>query len=164
MFDYLRPHGLQFPCLHQASLSFTISQSLLKFVSIELVMLSNHFIFCRPFLLLPSIFPSTRVFSSESALSISWPEYWRSVVPMKPLLLSWGLCCRNRGQFIHLCCPLEESTLQRDGCCFGIQGPCDVDSITSLRCFKSLVTRYFFLYLQRTWTAFYFSMIRLELK
>ena len=60
----------------QASLSFTISWSLLKFMSIESVMPSNHFILCHPFLLLPSIFPSIRVFSSESALPIRWLKYW----------------------------------------------------------------------------------------
>ena len=59
----------------QASLSFTISQSLFKFMSIELVMPSNHLILCRP-LLLPSIFPSFRVFFNESALCIKWPKYW----------------------------------------------------------------------------------------
>ena len=61
---------------HQASLSFTISRSLLNFMSIESVMLSNHLTLCRPLLLLPSIFPSIRVFSSESALRITWPKYW----------------------------------------------------------------------------------------
>ena len=60
----------------QASLSFTISQSLLKLMSIESGMSSNHFTFCRPLLLLPSISPSLRVFFSESALSIRWPKYW----------------------------------------------------------------------------------------
>ena len=61
---------------HQALLSFTISQSLLKFMSIELVMPSNHLILCHPLLLLPSIFPSIRVFSKESVLRIKWPKYW----------------------------------------------------------------------------------------
>ena len=61
---------------HQASLSFTVSQSLLKFMSIESVMLANHLILCCPLLLLPSIFPSIRVFSGESALCIRWPKYW----------------------------------------------------------------------------------------
>ena len=60
----------------QASLSFTISQSLLKLMSIESVMSSNHFILCHLLLLLPSIFPSIRVFSNESALHIKWPKYW----------------------------------------------------------------------------------------
>ena len=60
----------------QASLSFTITQSLLKLMSIESVMLSNHLILCCPLLLLPSVFPSTRVFSIESALCIRWPKYW----------------------------------------------------------------------------------------
>ena len=60
----------------QASLSFTISQSLLKLMSIELVMPSNHFILCCPLLLLSSVFPRIRVFSSELALPIRWPKYW----------------------------------------------------------------------------------------
>ena len=60
---------------HQASLSFTISQTLLKLTSIELVMPSSHLIFCHLFLLLPSIFPSIRVFSNESGLHIRWSEY-----------------------------------------------------------------------------------------
>ena len=60
----------------QAFLSITNPQSLLKLMSIELVMPSNHLILCRPFLLLPSIFPSIRVFSNESALRIRWPKYW----------------------------------------------------------------------------------------
>ena len=61
---------------HQTSLSFTISQNLLKLMSIELMMPSNHLIFCRPLLLLPSIFPSITVFSNELALHIRWPKYW----------------------------------------------------------------------------------------
>ena len=60
----------------QASLSITISQSLLKLMSIESVMPSNHLIICGPLLLLPSIFPSIRVFSNESDLLIRWPKYW----------------------------------------------------------------------------------------
>ena len=60
----------------QASLSFTISQSLLRLVSIESVMPSNHLILCCPLLLLPSIFPSKRVFPNESVLRIRWPKYW----------------------------------------------------------------------------------------
>ena len=60
----------------QASLSITNSQSPPKLMSIELVMLYNHLILCRPLLLLPSIFPSIRVFSNESALHIRWPKYW----------------------------------------------------------------------------------------
>ena len=61
---------------HQASLSFTISWSLLKLMSTESVMPSNHLILCHSLLLLPSVFPSIRVFSSESALYIRWPKYW----------------------------------------------------------------------------------------
>ena len=61
---------------HQASLSITNSRSLLKLMSIESVMASNHLILCRPLLLPSSIFPSTRVFSNESVLRIRWPKYW----------------------------------------------------------------------------------------
>ena len=61
---------------HQASLSFTIPWSLLKLMSIELMMPSNHLIICHPLLLLSSIFPSIRIFSSESILCIRWPKYW----------------------------------------------------------------------------------------
>ena len=60
----------------QASLSFTISRSLLKLMSIKSVMPSSHLTLCWCFLLLPSIFPSIRVFSNESALCSSWPKYW----------------------------------------------------------------------------------------
>ena len=60
----------------QASLSITISRSLLKLMSTESVMPSNHLILCRPLLLPPSIFPSIRVFFNESALGIRWPRYW----------------------------------------------------------------------------------------
>ena len=60
----------------QASLSITNSGSLLKLKSVESLMPSNHLILCRPLLLLPSIFPSVRVFSNESALRIRWPKYW----------------------------------------------------------------------------------------
>ena len=63
---------------HQASQSFSISQSLLKLMSIELVQPSNHLIFCRPLLLLPSIFPRIRIFSSELALHMRWPKYLQS--------------------------------------------------------------------------------------
>ena len=61
---------------HQASLSITNSQSLLKLMSVESVMPSNHLILCQPLLLSPSIFPSISVFSNESALYIKWPKYW----------------------------------------------------------------------------------------
>ena len=62
--------------VRQASLSFTISWSLLKLLFTESVMPSNHLILCRPLLLLPSIFPSIKIFSNELALCIRWPKYW----------------------------------------------------------------------------------------
>ena len=68
----------------QASLSFTVSQSLLKLMSIASVMPSNHLILCRPFLLLLSIFPSIRVFSNELALHMRCPEYWRFSFSISP--------------------------------------------------------------------------------
>ena len=68
----------------QASLSSTISWSLLKFMSIESVMLSNHLFFCQPLLLLPSVFPSIRVFSNESALCFMRPKYWSFSFSMSP--------------------------------------------------------------------------------
>ena len=68
----------------QASLSITNSRSLLKLLSIELVMPSNHLILCHPLLLLPSIFPSIRVFPNESVLSIRWPKYWSFSFSISP--------------------------------------------------------------------------------
>ena len=64
------------PAAHQASLSITNFQSLHKLMSIKLVMPSNHLVLCRPLLLPPSIIPSIRVFSNESARHIRWPKYW----------------------------------------------------------------------------------------
>ena len=80
MSDSLLPDGLQharLPVLHY-------SWSLLKFMSIESVMLSNHLILCCPLLFLPSIFPSIRVFSSESAVRIRWTEYWSFSFSINP--------------------------------------------------------------------------------
>ena len=75
----------------QASLSFTISQNFLKLMSIELLMLSNHLILCCPLFLLPSIFPSIRVFSSESTLHIRWPKYWSFSFNISPSIEYSGL-------------------------------------------------------------------------
>ena len=68
----------------QPALSFTISWSLLKLMSFELVMPSSHLILCHPLLLLPSIFPNIRVFSNESALRIKWPKYWSFSFSLSP--------------------------------------------------------------------------------
>ena len=68
----------------QASLSFNISQSLLKLMPIEFVMPSNHLILCHPLLLLLSIFPSIRIFSSESVLCIKWSKYWSFIFSISP--------------------------------------------------------------------------------
>ena len=69
---------------HQVSLSFAIAWSLLKLMSVESMMLFNHLILCCPLLLLPSIFPSIRVFSNESALRIRWPRYWSFSFSISP--------------------------------------------------------------------------------
>ena len=74
--SYVRLFVTLWTVAHQTSLSFTVSRSLLKLVSIESVMPSNHLILCLPLLFLPSIFPSIKVFSHESALHIRWPKYW----------------------------------------------------------------------------------------
>ena len=78
---------------HQASLLSTISWNLLKLMSIELVMPSIHLIFCHPLLLLPSIFPSTRIFSNELALCIMWPKYWSFSFSISPSNEYSGLIC-----------------------------------------------------------------------
>ena len=81
MSDSFQPHGLAAAC--QASLSITNSQNLLKLMSIESVMPSNHLILCH-LLLLPSIFPSIRGFSNESVLGIRWPKYWSFSFSISP--------------------------------------------------------------------------------
>ena len=70
--------------VHQASLSITTSRSLLKLMSIKLVMPSNHLILCHPLLLPPSVFPSLKVFSNESVLPIRWPKYWSFSFSISP--------------------------------------------------------------------------------
>ena len=93
------PTSTPWTAAHQASLSIPISRSLLKLMSIELVMLSNHFVLCHPLLLLPSIFPSIRVFSNESVLCIRWPKYWSFSFNISPsneysglFPLGWTAC------------------------------------------------------------------------
>ena len=81
---HVRLFAATWTAAHQASLSFTVSLSLLKLLSIELMMLSNHLILCCPLLLLPSIFLRIRVFSSESALCIRWPKYWSFSFSISP--------------------------------------------------------------------------------
>ena len=81
MYDSLQPHGLN--AAHKASLSFTISWSLLKLMSIELVILSKHLHLCCP-RLLPSVFSSIKVFSNELAFHIRWPKYWMFSFSISP--------------------------------------------------------------------------------
>ena len=79
----------------QASLSFTISQRLLKLISIESVMPSNHLNLCHLLLLLPSIFPSVRVFSNELALHIRWPTFWSFSFSISPFNEYLGLISQS---------------------------------------------------------------------
>ena len=86
---------------------FTNSWSLLKLMSIELVMPSNHLILCHPLLLLPSIFPSIRVFSNESVLHIRWPKYWRFSFSISPFNEYSGLISFRIDWFDFL--PVQET-------------------------------------------------------
>ena len=83
-FSRVRLFATPWTAAHQACLSFTNSWSLLKLKSIELVMPANQLILCHPLLILPSIFPSIRVFSNESALCIRWTKYWGFSVSISP--------------------------------------------------------------------------------
>ena len=82
--SHVRLFAIPWTAAHQASLSITNSWSLLKLMSIESVMPSNHLILCRPLLLLPSIFPSIGVFSNELAIFIKWPKYWSFSFSISP--------------------------------------------------------------------------------
>ena len=97
---------------HQTLLSFTISWSLLKLMSIESVMPSSHLILCCPLHLLPSIFPSIRVFSSESALHIRWPNHWSvSISPSNEYsgLISFAAAAKSLQSCPTLCDPINGS-------------------------------------------------------
>jgi len=83
-FSHVRLSAIPWTAACQASLSFTISRSLLKLMSIEVGGPSNHLVLCHPLLLLPSIFPSIRVFSNEMALHIRWPKYWSFSFSISP--------------------------------------------------------------------------------
>ena len=84
MLSHVQLFATLWTAVSQASLSFTISQNLLKFMSIVFVMPSNHLILCCPLLLLPSTLPSIRVFSNESVLCIRWPKYWSFSFSISP--------------------------------------------------------------------------------
>ena len=84
LLSHVQLYATPWTAAHQDPLSSTISWSLLKFMSTESVILFNHLIFCHPLLLLPSTFPSTRVFSIESALHIRWPKYWSFSFSISP--------------------------------------------------------------------------------
>ena len=117
LFSRVQLFATPWTAARQAPLSFTISWSLLKLMSIELVMPSNHLILCHP-LLLPSVFPSIRVFSSELALCIRWPKYWNfsfSLSPSNEYTFHWpqripDLChCVPAPQLMFICWSLVVS-------------------------------------------------------
>ena len=91
----------------QASLSITNSHSLLKLMSIELVMPSNRLILCHPLLFLPSVFPTIRVFSNESVLHIRWPKYWTSSFSSSPSNEQSGLISFRMDWFGSPCSPRD---------------------------------------------------------
>ena len=106
---------------HQASLSITISWSLLKLMSVESVMPSNYLTLCRPLLLLPSIFPSIRVFSNESVLHIRWAKYWSFSFSISPsneysglisFRMDWLDLLAGQGAFKSLLHSSKRSVLQ----------------------------------------------------
>ena len=92
------------PCstAHQSYPFFTNSQTLLKLMSVELVMPSNHLILCRPLLFQPSVFPSIRAFSNESVLCIRWPKYWSFNFNISPSNEFSGLICLGWTGWISL--------------------------------------------------------------
>ena len=107
MSDSLRPHGLQ----GQGALSIPNSCSLLKLMSIESVMASNHLILCHPLLLPPSILPSIRVFSKESVVHIKWPKHWSFSFSISPsneysrlisFTMDWSDLLEVQGTLKHL--------------------------------------------------------------
>ena len=110
MSNSLWPHGLHVAC--QASLSFIVSWSLLRFMSIESVMPSNHLILCHPHFPLPSIFPSIRVFFSESGLHIRWPKYRNFSVSISPSNDYSGLISFRIDLFVLLAVWTLKSLLQ----------------------------------------------------
>ena len=91
LFSHVRLFATPWTAARQASLSITISQSLLKLMSIESLIPSNHLILCHPLLLLPSIFPSITVFSNKSVLRIRWPKYWSFSFSISPSNENSGL-------------------------------------------------------------------------
>ena len=115
----------------QASLSFTNSQRLLKFMSIESVMPSNHLIPCHPLLLLSSIFPSIRVFFHESALHIRWPKYWSFSFSISPSSEYSGLISFRIDWFDRLAiqgilksllqCPVSKASIFQHSAFFMVQ-------------------------------------------
>ena len=102
LFSRAQLFAIPWTSAHRVSLSITSSWSLLKLMPIESVMPSNHLILCHPLFLLPSIFPSIRVFSNESVLSIRWPKYWSFSFSISPSNEYSGLKNRANGFNKHI--------------------------------------------------------------
>ena len=121
----------------QASRSITNSQSLLKLMSVESVMPSNHLILCRPLILLPSVFPSTRVFSSEPVLRIRWRKYWSFSFSISPFgeysgLISLGLIGLISLQSKGLSRVLSNTTVQKHQFFIPQLSLCESPTLTSI--------------------------------
>ena len=101
---HVRLFGTPWTAGHQAFLSITKSRSMLKLMSTEWVIPYNHHVFCRPLLLLPSIFPSIRVFSNESDLHIRWPKYWSFSFNISPSNEHPGLISFRMDWLVSLQC------------------------------------------------------------
>ena len=124
----------------QAPLSSTISQSLLKLMSIELVMPSNHLILCRPLLLLPSIFPSIRVFSNESVLQIRWPKCWSFSFRISPSNEHSGLIsCRTDWLDLFAVQGTLKSVLQ----CYNLKACCQNE--TGFSCYAFSIFHFYWI-------------------
>ena len=122
---------------YQASLCITNSQSLPKPMSIESVMPSNHLTLCHPLLLLPSIFPSIRVFSNESALHIRWPKYWSfsfNITPYNEYQPSLNFCCWSVPSFCEKMAQSNWSWVRRLTRYFSVQ-----DRLSDIRQQSSLL-------------------------
>ena len=115
LLSLVRPFVTPCTAAHKASLSITNSQSLLKLILIELLTPSNHLILCHLLLILPSVFPSIRVFSNQSGLRIRWPEYWSFSVSINSSNEYSGLISFRIDWFdLNLVCPNSKDMLELD--------------------------------------------------
>ena len=127
LFNRAQISAIPWVATRQASLSFTVSRSLLKLMSIKSVMPSNHLVLCRPLLLLPSIFPRIRLFSNKSALHIMWPKFWSFSFSICPSKEYSGLISFRIDWFDHLAVQgTLKSLLQHQSSKVKVAQPCPI--------------------------------------